>query len=70
MPNAARPLDLDLIAMDGLVRAAPDPVLPHPRAHLRDFVLRPLCDVAPDWVHPALGLSAAALLARLGEALP
>ncbi len=63
--NAARTLDLDIIAIGDLVRAAPDPVLPHPRAHLRAFVLRPLLDVAPDWRHPALGLDAAALLATL-----
>jgi 2-amino-4-hydroxy-6-hydroxymethyldihydropteridine diphosphokinase len=67
--NAARPLDLDIIAMGGanggLVRDAPDPVLPHPRAHLRAFVLAPLLDVAPEWVHPRLGLTAAALLAAL-----
>jgi 2-amino-4-hydroxy-6-hydroxymethyldihydropteridine diphosphokinase len=64
-PNAPRVLDLDLIDLDGLCRAAPDPVLPHPRAHLRRFVLQPLLDVAPFWVHPVLGRSAAALLADL-----
>lgn len=63
--NAARTLDLDIIAIDGLVRSAPDPVLPHPRAHLRAFVLAPLVDVAPDWVHPVLRRSAKALLAEL-----
>jgi 2-amino-4-hydroxy-6-hydroxymethyldihydropteridine diphosphokinase len=63
--NAARTLDLDIIAMNGLVRAAPDPVLPHPRAHQRAFVLYPLRDVAPDWVHPLLGQGVAALLADL-----
>ena len=65
VPNAARTLDLDIIAIDGLVRAAPDPILPHPRAHLRAFVLAPLADVAPGWVHPVLGRTAAALLAGL-----
>ena len=72
-PNAARTLDLDVIAMGPggkLCRAAPDPVLPHPRAHLRAFVLAPLLDVAPDWVHPLLGRPAAALLASLVATLP
>jgi 2-amino-4-hydroxy-6-hydroxymethyldihydropteridine diphosphokinase len=64
-PNAARTLDLDIVAIGSLVRDAPDPVLPHPRAHLRAFVLRPLTDVAPGWVHPLLGKTAAALLAGL-----
>ncbi|MGH7210174.1 MAG: 2-amino-4-hydroxy-6-hydroxymethyldihydropteridine diphosphokinase [Acetobacteraceae bacterium] len=68
-PNAARTLDLDLIAMDAVVRALPDPVLPHPRAHERAFVLAPLAEVAPDWVHPGLDLSIGALLTRLGPLL-
>ena len=52
--NAARTLDLDIIDMAGQIRASPDPVLPHPRARVRAFVLLPLQDVAPDWVHPGL----------------
>jgi 2-amino-4-hydroxy-6-hydroxymethyldihydropteridine diphosphokinase len=64
--NAARTLDLDLIDMDGLVRTAPDPILPHPRAHLRAFVLMPLLDVAPDWVHPANGRGVRALIEQVG----
>lgn len=65
--NAARSLDLDLIAMGELVRQppAPDPVLPHPRAHERAFVLAPMVDVAPGWRHPLLGRTAAELLAAL-----
>ncbi len=72
--NAARTLDLDVIAMDdpdtasddgALVRTAPDPVVPHPRTHLRGFVLEPLRDVAPGWRHPVLHESAETLLAGL-----
>jgi len=66
--NAARTLDLDIIAIGDLIRAAPDPILPHPRAHLRRFVLQPLADVAPDWVHPTLRQTAASLLAGLDPA--
>jgi 2-amino-4-hydroxy-6-hydroxymethyldihydropteridine diphosphokinase len=65
--NEARPLDLDLIDYDGTVRDGTDggPVLPHPRAHERAFVLLPLADLAPGWRHPVSGARAAALLAAL-----
>jgi 2-amino-4-hydroxy-6-hydroxymethyldihydropteridine diphosphokinase len=66
-PNAPRTLDLDVIAM-GDIRRALAPILPHPRAHLRRFVLQPLIDVWPGWRHPVLGRSAEALLAALPEA--
>jgi 2-amino-4-hydroxy-6-hydroxymethyldihydropteridine diphosphokinase len=67
-----RPLDLDIIDYNGVVynwamtRPLPGEriVLPHPRAHERAFVLRPLCDIAPGWHHPVFGLTAAALLKR------
>jgi 2-amino-4-hydroxy-6-hydroxymethyldihydropteridine diphosphokinase len=42
-----RTLDLDLIAYGDEVRDDPRLILPHPRAHEREFVLRPLCDIAP-----------------------
>jgi len=66
-PNAPRTLDLDLLDLDGLVRMAPDPVLPHPRLHERAFVLAPLCDLAPAWKHPVLGETAIRLLKAPGE---
>jgi 2-amino-4-hydroxy-6-hydroxymethyldihydropteridine diphosphokinase len=43
-----RTLDLDLVWFDGVVRDDPRLTLPHPRAHEREFVLRPLCDLAPE----------------------
>ena len=65
--DAARTLDLDIVDMQGQVRASPDPVLPHPRAHLRGFVLRPLRDVAPRWVHPGLSIGIDELIAGLSN---
>lgn len=60
-PNAARVLDLDLLAVDDLVLPGPGLVLPHPRLSERAFVLYPLCDVAPGWRHPLLGRTASEL---------
>lgn len=52
--NAPRTLDLDLLLYGDLVCIAPDPILPHPRMHLREFVLAPLAEIAADTVHPVL----------------
>lgn len=62
--NAARVIDLDLLAYGDLVQEGP-PALPHPRLHTRAFVLLPLRDVAPGWVHPGLGRSVDDLLGAL-----
>jgi 2-amino-4-hydroxy-6-hydroxymethyldihydropteridine diphosphokinase len=63
--NAARTLDLDLLAHGDRVVDRPGLRLPHPRLHERRFVLEPLVEVAPGWVHPQLGQTAAELLRRL-----
>jgi 2-amino-4-hydroxy-6-hydroxymethyldihydropteridine diphosphokinase len=52
---SARTLDLDLLFYGSLVLDEPGLRVPHPRLHERNFVLEPLCDVAPDLVHPRLG---------------
>lgn len=46
--NEPRPLDLDLIAFGTEVRTGAALTLPHPRAHLRRFVLQPLAEIVPD----------------------
>ena len=51
-PNAPRTLDLDLLMHDSRLMDTPRLVLPHPRAHLRAFVLVPLAELAPDLMHP------------------
>lgn len=63
-PNAARTLDLDLIAHGRIVLDGPGLHLPHPRAPDRLFVMGPLAQIAPDWRHPVSGETAAALAAR------
>ncbi|HEV2879695.1 MAG TPA: 2-amino-4-hydroxy-6-hydroxymethyldihydropteridine diphosphokinase [Pyrinomonadaceae bacterium] len=67
-PLAPRTIDLDLL-LYGDARAATEYLtLPHPRLHLRRFVLAPLCELAPDATHPILGRSFAALLSELSDA--
>lgn len=50
--NEPRPLDLDLIAFGNETRATDSLTLPHPRAHLRQFVLQPLAEIAPGLILP------------------
>jgi len=50
-----RVIDIDLIAVDDMVIDDENLTIPHPRMHLRDFVLIPLRELAPEWVHPLLG---------------
>ena len=69
VPNAPRPLDLDLIDYQGRVESPPEgPTLPHPRAAERAFVLAPLLDIAPDWRDPVSGRTGLDLL-KIAEAL-
>jgi len=61
--NEARQLDIDLIAWGQEVRRSPILTLPHPRAHLRRFVLQPLAELCGDFVLPGQFKSIAELLA-------
>ncbi|MDR1486956.1 MAG: 2-amino-4-hydroxy-6-hydroxymethyldihydropteridine diphosphokinase, partial [Deltaproteobacteria bacterium] len=45
-------------------------ILPHPRLHQRGFVLYPLSEVSPDWVHPHLGLTVSQMLERIPADAP
>ncbi len=63
--NEPRPLDLDLIAFGNEMRNTPELILPHPRAHLRRFVLQPLAEIAPELILPGQTKTVAELLAAL-----
>ena len=65
--NEPRPLDLDLIAFGNEVRNLPDLILPHPRAHLRKFVLQPLSEIAPDFILGGQGKTVSRLLAEISS---
>jgi 2-amino-4-hydroxy-6-hydroxymethyldihydropteridine diphosphokinase len=62
-----RILDLDIIFFDDLVIDSERLVVPHPRMHQRRFVLRPICDIDPDIMHPLLKKTMQSLLDHLGE---
>ncbi|WP_028996057.1 2-amino-4-hydroxy-6-hydroxymethyldihydropteridine diphosphokinase [Azonexus hydrophilus] len=67
--NGPRTLDLDILLYDDLMLATPRLTLPHPRLHLRAFVLQPLADLAPDLAIPGRGRLAAWLPAVANQGI-
>ena len=52
--NESRVIDLDLLSYNDKLIETNSLVLPHPRMHLRNFVLKPILDIDPNWIHPLL----------------
>jgi 2-amino-4-hydroxy-6-hydroxymethyldihydropteridine diphosphokinase len=59
----SRILDLDVLALGEQIVNKKSIILPHPRLHLRNFVLQPFSQIAPQWVHPIFGKTTVELLA-------
>tara|TARA_Y100000817_G_C16342152_1_gene317645 strand:- start:1 stop:495 length:495 start_codon:yes stop_codon:yes gene_type:complete len=55
--NGPRILDIDIISYGDQLLEREDLQIPHPRMHLRLFVLIPLAEINPDWVHPKLNVA-------------
>ena len=62
-----REIDLDILLFDDLVIKGKNLKIPHPQMHKRGFVLKPLCEIAPDVIHPGLNKSAKDLLEDLDK---
>jgi len=55
--NGPRLIDIDILFYDDLIMDTPPLVIPHPHLHERGFVLMPLMDIAPDFLHPLKKMS-------------
>jgi 2-amino-4-hydroxy-6-hydroxymethyldihydropteridine diphosphokinase len=75
IPNGPRVIDIDLLLFGELIvgadlcdgESSKQIRVPHPRMHLRRFVLEPLCEIAPDLVHPVFGRTCRELLAAVDD---
>ena len=65
--NEARIIDLDLLSYNDLVLHSEKLILPHPRMHLRSFVLKPIEDINSKWVHPFLKINVKNLLDKIKD---
>ena len=65
--NEARVIDLDLIDYSSKILESENIKIPHPRAHLRRFVMEPLFEVEKNWIHPLLKLSVTEILNQLDK---
>lgn len=62
-----RTLDIDILIFNNLIQDSPILIIPHPEMHYRRFVLQPLSEIAPELIHPVLGISVSKILNNLNK---
>ena len=65
--NSPRVCDIDIIDFNGLIKLEKSVSLPHPRSHLRNFVLYPIREIDPKWIHPIYKKNVDFLINQLGQ---
>ena len=65
--NDPRVIDIDIIDFKGEIKKTKELILPHPRCHLRNFVLFPILQIDPHWFHPILKKNAQFLINNLSQ---
>ena len=65
--NDPREIDIDIIDFKGEIKKTKELILPHPRCHLRNFVLFPILQIDPNWFHPVLKKNAQFLINNLSQ---
>ena len=65
--NDPRIIDIDIIDFKSKVKRTKELILPHPKCHLRNFVLFPILEIDPDWYHPILKKNAQFLINKLSQ---
>ena len=65
--NDPRVIDIDIIDYNGQIKDSKDLILPHPRSHLRNFVLYPILEIDPKWLHPIYRKNAQFFINKLSQ---
>jgi len=66
---ASRNIDIDILFYNSDIIDSDDLVVPHPKLHLRNFTLKPLCEVSPDLIHPVFNRSVSELLQNSSDSM-
>ena len=65
--NDPRIIDIDIIDFNNEIKNTKELILPHPKCHLRNFVLFPILQIDPNWVHPILKKNVQYLIDNLSQ---